>query len=258
MAVDEKTLKYLTLEGVVMDYLNDRGIYNLRNYKRYLQWAIRGFTSLSIFNLNTIEVRYLEVSEAGTVVLPDDYIDYTKIGYMLGDSIWTLGLNNNLGLVRDEQVAGGDFDTIKTAGTESAYFVPHWHMGLYVPALYGAGGGANRAFYRIDKEEGVIQLEGTIPIGDGHSSGYLVLEYISSGVSLVGTTFIPKQAWEAMNTFLHWKEAENADPHVQVTIDYWAKRHSNELVQLNAFEDNFTPDELMDVIRSGYGQGAKR
>ncbi len=86
----------VNLEYVVHLVLMDIGDDSLRDYKKFLQYAILGFQELNLYVSQSVKVAYLPISETKTANLPDDYITYTKIGYNNGGVIATFGLNEDL------------------------------------------------------------------------------------------------------------------------------------------------------------------
>ena len=102
--MSDKTKGFVTLQSIVKDVLNDTGIYSLENYLRYMRFAVRGCTQLHLYDLNSVEVAFLDQSDVGTITLPDDYVDYTKIGVCDNrGNIYILGLNENMCLSRTEE-----------------------------------------------------------------------------------------------------------------------------------------------------------
>lgn len=92
----------VTMRQVVMSYLNRKGIYNLINYKRFIQIAIECFSEeLAIFDLDIgLEVVYLKMSEAKTVNLPSDFVDYSKIGVPINGKLRVLTRHDQILLPR--------------------------------------------------------------------------------------------------------------------------------------------------------------
>ena len=80
--ITPKTAGMVTIRYVVMSVLNRLQDYSMKQYKRYCQIAIEGFTEeLALYHTGVgVEVVYLHMSTAKTVQLPSDYIDYLRIG----------------------------------------------------------------------------------------------------------------------------------------------------------------------------------
>ena len=133
----------VSLEYVVHLVLMDIGDDSLRDYKKFLQYAILGFQDLNIYVSQSVKVAYLPISDIKTVDLPDDYITYTKIGYNNGGVIATFGLNEDLMMPHKTDDCGdpinenlgscGDDDTNNQSASILPsfvyYFSPHYRNG---------------------------------------------------------------------------------------------------------------------------------
>ncbi len=245
----------LTLKDIVDDVLNEIGTYDEHEYLRYLKLAMRGFTRLNLFHMSNIRVAYLPVSDINTVTLPSDYVAYTKIGINVNGNIWTLGLNDKMAFAREESCGLrinelADVTDVSTYSTCS--YIDHTKDGVRVTNLFGIGGGFNVAYYRVDREMGVIQFQGGVPQSE------VVLEYVSNGIKTDGVTIVPVEAREAIIAWIHWKRKIN-DPKFTINDRLSSKQeYLEEVNELRCFEDSFTLDEMMDVFYEGYKQTPKR
>ena len=252
----KKTTGKILIQDVVKEVLNDMNIYSLENYIRYLKFAIRGYTKLNLFDLTNFQVAYLTMSDVGTVDLPRDYVDYTKIGYKgINGTIYILGLNNEMYLNRSTEcglpinnVLGGSMDET----SDYFYFVPHTINGCRTDALYGLGGGFADSYYRVDKENDLIQFSNKVPGGE------IILEYISSGISVNGSTYIPLQAVEAVIAWIHWKRKQHTGTFNFNEIESAKRVWEEERNAVRDFENAFTFQEIMDVFYESYKQTTKR
>lgn len=250
-----KTPGLVTIRYVVMSVLNRMEDYTLRKYKRLAQIALEGFSELSLWHLNTLEVVYLRMSEAKTVDLPSDFIDYTKIGIPINGKLRVLTRHDNILLPRtfEDGEAVGNTDADETVDAASlVFFSDHFRGGQYVGGLFGMPGGVDDAYYRIDRENRQIVFSGSIPRSE------IVLEYISTGVKTEETSLIPREAVPALRTYILWQMIEN-DTRIAVNEKERRKRnHEEEVEALRSFQDTMTPDEYRRMIWSTYRQTPKR
>jgi hypothetical protein len=252
----EKETGYLTLAQVVKSFMNERNERTLANYERYLQMAIEGFSDINLFELNTIEVAYLKMNSAKVVQLPPDYIKYTKIGINLGGRVWTLTLNNDLVLPKEEDICADPIEEVNSGDSEyvpNGYwvFAPHFRRGEWTEGLYGLGGGFNRAYYRIDTQNRTIQFEGVVPNSE------IILEYKSTGIKC-GGAIVPRQASKALKAYIRWMVTEN-DPTVGLGEKIRKEQlYDKELFSLKFLENSFTMDEYLDSMYEVYKQTPKR
>jgi hypothetical protein len=120
----------------------------------FAQLVIEGYTELNLWHLDNIEVVYLRMSEAKTVDLPSDYVDYLKIGIPYAGKLQVLTNHERILFPRtfeDGEPVGNSDDSTTTSG--SIFFVDHFRNGQFVAGLYGLPGGMDNAYYRIDREQ---------------------------------------------------------------------------------------------------------
>lgn len=256
MSNSENIKGYITLQQIVMDFLSDKGIFDSENYIRYLKWAARGFEKLGMYDLDSVQVEFLTINDNGVAVLPEDYIDYTKIGLIDDDgTIINLGVNEDIVYNRASECGNPLNDYFDSSNDtdvlDGYYYVPYYDDSCGYKTLYGLSGGFAEGYYRVDKAMRQIQFNSIVP------QQTVVLEYISSGVKARGNTFISREAKEPIIAFMHWKDKQ----HNGGTI--------NEVAQAKQFFDEErkevrdfillpTAQELQDVLYSGYKQTLKR
>lgn len=265
-----KTAGLVTLRYVVMSFLNRIKDYTMRDYKYYMQLAIEGFTELSLWHLDSLEVVYLTMNDAKVVNLPPDFVDYTKIGIPINGKLRVLTRHDNILLPRTfyGSVVGGEFladdnygdavgnaDDVQTAEMDQAslvFFSDHFRGSQFVGGLFGLSGGIDQAYYRLDMEKRIIAFSGSVP------RSQIVLEYISSGVKTDGSTLVPREAVPALRTYIAWWDAEN-DKKVSEAVKERKKRlHEEEIAALVSFQTIFTIDEYKRMLWQTSRQTAKR
>lgn len=243
----------VNINYVVMMILNRLRDYSMRNYMYFAQLVIEGYTELSLWHLDTIEVVYLRMSAAKTVDLPADYVDYTKIGIPIGGKLRVLTNKERVLFPRTfadgAEVGNTDADSAEDG---SLFFVDHFRNGQFVAGLYGMPGGLDNAYYRVDREERKIVFSGSIPRKE------VVLEYLSSGIKLSGQTSIPREAVPALRTYVMWQKDEN-DKKVPANEKARLKQnYLEEVAALDVFQSTFTIDEYKRHVWRSTKQTIKR
>jgi hypothetical protein len=248
-----KTAGITTINYVVMSVLNRLRDYSMRHYSFLEQICIEGYTDLNLWHLDNVEVVYLRMSEAKTVGLPSDYVDYLKIGIPIAGKLRVLTNKQEILLPRtfaDGEEVGNTDDG--SSSSEEIYFTGHFSNGQFVGGLYGMRGGGDQAYYRIDREKRTIIFSGSVPRSE------IVLEYISSGVGLSTTTVIPREAVPALRAYLLWQLVEN-DSKVSATEKERKKaQYEEQLHALDFFQSAFTKDEYKKHIYKHSRQTPKR
>lgn len=248
-----KTLGTTTINYVVMSVLNRLKDYSMRHYSFLEQICIEGYSDLNLWHLDNIEVVYLRMSEAKTVDLPADYVDYLKIGVPVNGKLRVLTNHDKILLPRtfaDGEPVGNTDDATST--NQTLFFVDHFRGGQFVGGLYGMPGAVDQGYYRIDRETRTIVFSGSIPRGE------VVLEYISSGVGLQGTTVIPREAVPALRAYLLWQIIENDSKVSGNEKERKKSQYEEQLHALDFFQSAFTKDEYRKHVLKHTRQSIKR
>lgn len=258
MSIDTpKIAGVVSLRQIVMSTLNRIKDYTMRDYLHLMQIAIEGYTELSLWHLDSIEVVYLKVNPVSKIAaLPGDFVDWLKVGIPTNGKLKVLYRHDKVLLPRTSTDGLKTFSNADAASTTNAeslvYFSDHIRNGQFVGGLFGMSGGVSDASYRFDRENRTFVFTGTI------SEDYIVLEYISSGVKLSGSTTIPREAEPALRTYILWQMVEN-DPRVSQSEK--ARRednHDKAVAMLRDFQDIFTAEEYRQMLFSTSRQTPKR
>lgn len=259
----------VSLNYIVHRVLMDRGDNSMRFYKKFLQYAIDGYTKLNLHSIETIRVAYLPIDQnTKQATLPEDYLFYTKIGYNKGGVAHTLSLNEDLMLVRKTDSCGnGENDNLSICGDSDSgnvlslvslpysgyYYLPHYRNGQFVAELYGGRGNQNNAgYYRIDKQKRKIVFNSEIALDE------VILEYKSSGVSADGETIISREYIPTLVAYVHWQLKEYNDKVPQSEKIRLQQRYIAEEKMVRRLELGFTIEEYLDTARNSYRQTPKR
>jgi len=257
----------VNLEYVVHLVLMDIGDDSLRDYKKFLQYAILGFQELNLYVSQSVKVAYLPISETKTANLPDDYITYTKIGYNNGGVIATFGLNEDLMMPHKTDDCGNQVnDNLGSCGSDDTnnqsasilpslgyYFSLHYRNGQFVGELYGgAGGRHNDGYFRIDEERRQIVFNSEASVDE------IILEYKSSGVNGDGSTMLRRQFVPALRAYIHWQRRQYNDSVAESKKIELRNAYYLEFDIVKGLENDFNIEEYLDSTRSTYRQSPKR
>lgn len=260
-ANSEKTGGTVTLDYIVKNIKNREQVFNQTDYLHILQLVIDATSYLNNITIDTIEVAYITLGDSSCIDLPNDYLDYTKIGFLdCNNKLWTLTLNSNLirkpniecGLPLDKVVGGfcEIYPTTYTYPDSGYYFGNGFHWGNTMSVYYGLGGGFNRGYYNIDRQGRYLLIQG-LPKGTT-----IVLEYKSTGVSIGATTYVTRQALEAIIAKVMWTRYEYSENYNAAI--YWKSRFIEEEALLQNLEYTRTAEEHLDELYRIWNQGAKR
>jgi hypothetical protein len=253
----------LTADGD--DYVNNTNGVVLRNY------ALRGIREMGFDMLKRIKSLKLTVNASNnTVELPDDFVDYTKIGIVGSDGlIYVFGENKNQNMAMKYVVdssnepidsdGDGVYDRVdaKTEGVgrasisdfESYTFRNFLYEGN-IGRAYGIGGGMYSGEFRINYEQNRIELYSTA----GYSE--VVIEYIADEARSTNPS-IHIYAENALRSYIYYRLVERK---ANVPMGEKARarqEYYNEKRLANSRLKSFTKEEALKTIRKNYKQSPK-
>ena len=167
---------FLTLDQLVREYLIEIGEQSQHKYQKYLQFGINGLRQFNFDVDGIAKPIVIPVNDNDTVDLPNDYINYIRIGVCGEDgNIHQLAENKEicfpLGVddCGDIQASKGSSGTVVIDYFEGGHFRNNEAIGR----RFGIGGGSSGlGFYRVNEREGFIALQGFT--GDN-----IVMEYMA-------------------------------------------------------------------------------
>jgi hypothetical protein len=243
---------YFTIEQCVYSAFNRQAI-DTKFFEQMATIAVEYLTEHNIFYKKGGKDALLDVSVTNTVDLPSDYVDYIRIGIIINGKIWTLGLNEDIPFTSKLNcgVEETPDDNITVPASIENYVAEHQNMPVFM-YHYGVSGGQNYSKYRIDKERRQIIFDTAIPYSK------IYIEYVSSGVSIDGETYVPRQVVPCIRQYLIWQALEN-DPRVPMNEkERKMAQYEKELRLLNSFDNAFTVDEFKDMLYETSRQTPKR
>ncbi len=253
------------------DYVSNAPDTTLRSF------ALRGIREMGFDLLKVVRSLKMPVSSNNTIDLPDDYVDWSKVGVVGNDGlVYVLGENKNLNVSQtydldsngDPQDADSDgfFDRVdsKSAtssgspasdagiadGMESYIFRNFVHENNQ-GRLYGIGGGNYYGEFRVNLDQNRLELKSNSSISE------VVIEYIADEARSVNPR-VHIYAEEALRSFIYYKMIERkssvpANEKARARQEYY-----NERRKANARMKSFTKEELLKTIRKNFKQAPKR
>ena len=243
--------------------------------------ALRGIREMG-FDLSKI-IRSVKISvnsTNNTIELPDDFVDWRKVGVVGPDGIvYVLGENKNVNYSQAYANASGtkvgnaasavdsDGDGVNdridskssTAGTSASsnditqgldsFIYRNYVYGNH-SGLYGIGGGHFQGGFRVNLDQNRIELEANDSISE------VVIEYIADEARSKNPS-IHVYAEEALMSYMYYKIIERkssvpANEKARARTEYY-----NERRKANARMKSFTKEEALKTIRKNYKQAPK-
>jgi hypothetical protein len=233
-------------------------------------FALRGIREMGFDMLKRIRSIKISVGANNTAELPEDFVDYTKIGTIGGDGlVYVFGENKNLNYSQayDLDASGnkidsdgdGVYDRVDSKdstpelpgykGTESHIFRNYLHESTE-GRMYGAGGGQYGGEFRINYDQNRIEL-GTVGGIDT-----IVIEYIADEARSNNPS-IHIYAESALRAYVYYKLIERKstvpmNEKMRARTEYYNERRI-----ANARLKSFTKEEALKTIRKNFTQAPK-
>lgn len=249
----------------------DRDIDHTKFDVKFHKWTIDVFRKLNAFNLlPTYKSILLDVDPRdNSIRVPNDYIEYTKIGLVSNGKILNLSLNDNISIAQQryncclEAVTELNFNSNAEMGVPfystiswydwQWYYLPSFHNGQFVAGRYGQGEGFYRGGYREDKANRRIVFDQFLKFPT------VCLEYKSSGGIITGNTYLPENAIAPMVNGVHRERCKHSkDPAEHADFALYNREFSRSVKLLAAQEAGLTAGQILDIFRSSIHQLPKR
>jgi len=196
----------ITLDSIITDYLEESE-QSIHKYKKCFNAAFRCMDDLGLDFFYQIKSMRLPINANKTVNLPNDYLNYTKVGVLNNKGeVIPLYSNNNLtsyaDLFPNRLALTVDNPSLSNLDANPFAFNNFWSDGS-IYTLYGLPSGAPFVGnFKIDSANSLIVL-------DHHFSyDYLILEYVASPVE-GQEYYVPIQFREAIISWLSWKDIKS-------------------------------------------------
>lgn len=251
------------------DYANNAADNQIRGI------ALRGIREMGFDLSKRIRSLKLSVGSNNTATLPDDYVDWSKIGVVGADGlVYVLGENKNLNYSQKYSTSNGntydsdgdgllDREDSKTAtssgspaqdsgitdGMESFIFRNY----LYNDdegGLYGIGGGQYYGEFRINLDQNRVEIKNNSDISE------IVMEYVADEARSADPK-IHIYLEEALRAYIYYKLIERKTGVPQMEKTRARAEYYNERRKANSRMKSFTKEELLKTIRKNYKQSPK-
>ena len=170
--------QYVSLDTVINLYL-DRSEQSVHKYFKCWQLAFSGMEEMGLDFFYQIKSVKLPVQSNLTVSIPDDYLNYSKVGVLnsIGEII-PMGYNNKLttyaDLLPNREQQTQDDTIVDLVQFNTPIWYNYWNNGAMSP-LYGVpSGGPFVGSFKVDNHNGVILLN------ENFGYEYIMLEYVAT------------------------------------------------------------------------------
>jgi hypothetical protein len=268
----------ISLEQIVNDFIISVDIDDVAGHvsdNTIRTVALRGIREMGFDMLRTIASIKLPVNSNSTVDLPDDYVDWVKIGVVSSDGIiYSLGENRNINYSQKyatdsygnniDSDNDGVYDRVDSKGATSSgspsvdmvdtgydsYVYRNYVMDGVPGALYGMGGGHMYGEFRVNLDQNRIELSSSGDVSE------IVIEYVRDEARASDPS-IHIYAEPALMAYIYYKIIERkssvpANEKARARQEYY-----NEYRKANARLKSVSKDEILRTIRKNFRQSPK-
>lgn len=248
-----------TLDKVVRSALADKQ-YPMHFYLQFLTYGVDALRELNMDVMQDVKSVRLPINSYNAAFLPNDYVDYTRVGNEMGQYISPWGEKkesfNRLNKF-DSQGNKVDYGDVEA---ENGILPNNWEGFWYSSYVNDKGEHLGRIFnnrpgYResfvILRERGEIQLD------TSYTGTEIVMDYISDGTSLTASNSIHPYAISTIKAYIFWKQKSHGRQYGIGERREAADEYYNQLRTLRARMNNIDVNDIRRSLSSSYGPTIK-
>ena len=243
MASQERN--YITLDSVINDYI-DESEQSVHKYTKLYNIAYRGMEKLGLDFFYKIKTVKLQIDNINyTAKLPNDYINYTKIGVLNSrGEIIPLKFNSKMTFYADQQpdrLALTQDNTLVDWYTQDYPLFYNYWDGYGFTNIYGVPSGSPFVgSFNIDDTNGVILLN------ENFYYDYIMIEYLASA-NPEEKYMVPIQFREALIAWIAWRDIASMPTTRKGSLGDKRERERNFYNQRRIANAQFKPLYLMEA-----------
>ena len=241
---------YTTLDEIIKSLFIQLELAGEHAYLRFFELARLGLRELSFDTTKHVKTSLLTVNKnTNSVILPSDYIKYTRIGaYNEDGTIDYLAKADNIYIGSGTPQDATGVDNVET---DPPVWSDRWSLGKQ----YGKGGGQNsHGYYRINNQEGTIEFASGVNVNE------IVLEYITDGIDNLDSTSnvqIHSFAADALRAYIYWAHIKYKRDYSATDKELAKKDFYNQKRTARARIQSMTKDEILVQSRKHIRQSPK-
>lgn len=207
----------ITADQITRTVLADLGADSLHGYDRLLSWCLRGVKEIhKLYGHNGVsvaETKVLELTDYRTARLPDNYVKWLAVGFLVGDRLIAFKWRPEMIAIHDHDNCGvpQPLESCRQKALENgfvfgpytnSFFIGGSFYGDWYPGVYGNVNTDRRPGFTINSDTHEIVFDKLLPLTSDYK---IVLRYKTDGLNYSGDTSLHTYYEEALISFIHWK-----------------------------------------------------
>lgn len=253
--IDPKN-RYFKVASIVDQVCIDLELPTDKYFNKLLSWALFGLVDLKMDAANDVITVKLPISEVNTVTLPENYVDWVKIGIPWGQYVKTMAVNDDLS-TQDRTLGNPEFSKDVTPGwlpngTDVTNYGGYYFSNYGGRSLFSIGGGLpQQGQFKIVGRPGnnyELLLDAGIP------SEEIYIEYIGLGINPCGETVISPYLGEWMRSLLHHniEKFKPASHRSEAAINRTGRELWHQEQKVRGRTNKITPKDILTISRKSY------
>jgi len=256
-------MTYTTLDSIVRKFLIDNG-YPIHWYMQTLSNSVEILRELNFDVLKNVNTTTLTINSYHAADLPDDYVDFTKVGVMVGQFVRPLVQRESINRMRN--VVNNEYVDFPSGNSGEGVYYPngspgfgfYWGTNIWdtwgenTGRQYGIGAGDQTDTYKVIPERNQIQFNQNFKVGS-----QVVLEYISDGTSCDTATMVDPYAQACIKAYCLWKMAEQNRTKSLVERQMLKSEYDLQYRRLRARKSGLTVDDIKRIFEKSYTSSPK-
>lgn len=218
-------------------------------YLLFLSYALDALREIHFDSLHQKKSVSLKLDSKHSAKLPDDYVDFVKIGVVVGDKIRKIGKNESI----SDQLTERD-----TSLTDNQTYVGvvYWDnyfnsLGEYYGRIYGYGGGENVASYNMVNGNCVLKVNHDYEVDE------IYLEYITDAYKPNVKSVVNPYASRAIQEYIKWQYKENNRKYGLSERQIARQEFYNQYRILRGRMSDLTTADILESVNSGIKRSIK-
>lgn len=253
--IDEPKSGYIPLQQAIDFALAEVGDTDGLKESRFKLFAYEFLKKFHRDSARQVKTVVLPMSDIKTVTLPTDYINYIKIGTLVGDKIQVFAVNNSIANYNEfqnellkEPTPVPDSDVQLPANSYFGflnYTNNNTESFGAIKTTYGIGIGHNNwQEIKIDRDNSCIRFSASVPKQD------IIIEYIGDGIDINKVVYINSSAEFLFRDFILYRHFETTEK-FQLS-DRYKRNFDEEYRKVRRTLFNFTPADIINITRKSF------
>jgi len=250
-------MKAYTLDNIVRSALAEKQ-YPLHWYLQYLTYGVDSLRQLNMDVMQNVKSVRLPVNSYFAATLPNDFVDYIRVGNEQGEFISSMGEKrdvynrlNNFD-AQGNKISYGDTNVNVTPTNWDGLWYTNFinDKGEHLGRMFNNTPAFNNSFV-ILRERSEIQFDKTI------TDTSITMDYITDGLSTDASNTVHPYAVDAIKAYIFWKAKEHGRQ-FNISEKQWVKEEFYN--QLRILRARMNSIDVIDIRRSlarGYGPTIK-